>query len=85
MTSSNALHASRKPIWANIVFAFLMSGLMSIFFAGLFGFLAYGASTEWLRSWAEGVMIAWPLGGLLAAITAGPLRRFSDWVTKRIG
>lgn len=84
MARGNAPRGSNKNLYAGVVFAFLMSGMMSIFFAGLFGFFAYGASTEWLIAWGQGVLVAWPLGGVLAAITAGPLRSFSDWVVARL-
>lgn len=68
---------------SGIVFAILMSGMMSIFFAGLFGFLAHGPTSEWLSAWIEGVIIAWPLGGVLAAVSARHLRRISDRMAGR--
>ena len=78
--TSRQIQPSRRT---EVIFAVLMSGVMSIFFAGLFGYLAYGFTLSWLEAWLQGVVISWPLGGVLASFVAGPLRQLADMMSRR--
>ncbi len=58
----------------NLLMSAMMSLAMSLFFSGLFTFLAFGASAEWLVSWARGFAISWPLGFAVASLIGWPIR-----------
>ena len=42
--------------------------------AGLFTFLAFGLTPEWLLSWARGFAIGWPTGFVIAILIGRPVR-----------
>ena len=61
----------------NVVFGILLSGFMSIVFAGLFPLIALGFTTEWLMAWGTGILIGWPLGIGLVSFANKPLRKLA--------
>lgn len=64
-----------------IVFGILLSGFMATLFAGLFPFLALGFSSEWLKAWATGILIGWPLGFGIVSVVNRPLMRLAVKLT----
>ena len=57
-----------------VLTALMMSFGMSLFFAGLFSFVALGPTQAWLAAWAKGFGLGWPLGFALAMLIGRPVR-----------
>ena len=64
-----------------LVFGILLSGLMSVFFAGLFPLLALGLTSEWLAAWGIGILIGWPLGFAVVSLVNKPVMKMAVWLT----
>jgi Protein of unknown function (DUF2798) len=52
----------------------MMSFAMSLFFSGLFTYLALGGTPLWLSAWGRGIVLGWPLGFMLAMLIGRPVR-----------
>jgi hypothetical protein len=63
-----------SPFKLAVLTALMMSFVMSLFFAGLFTFVALGPTPEWLTAWAKGLGLGWPLGFALAMLIGQPVR-----------
>ena len=64
-----------------IVFGIMLSGLMAVIFAGFIPFLALGFTVEWLKAWASGIVIGWPLGFAIVSFVNRPLMRLAVRLT----
>ena len=67
---------------AQILFGVLLSGTMATIFAGFIPFLSLGPTTEWLKAWATGVLIGWPLGFGIVSLINRPLMRLAIRLTQ---
>ena len=65
----------------NRVFGILLSGVMSVFFAGFFPLLALGFTSEWLAAWGIGILIGWPLGFAVVSLVNKPVMKAAVWLT----
>lgn len=57
-----------------VLTALMMSFAMSLFFSGLFTFLAFGGTARFLWAWAQSFALGWPLGFGLAMLIGRPVR-----------
>lgn len=62
----------------------VMSGFMSTALSGMFSFLQFGVSLDWLRVWGESILIAWPVAASLDMMFGAHIRRLSAAVSRRI-
>ncbi|KFC67337.1 hypothetical protein FF80_02258 [Devosia sp. LC5] len=44
----------------------LISLMMAFCMTGIFTFLPFGATTEWLAAWSKGFIMAWPIAFCLS-------------------
>lgn len=82
MTDQTATTQPTGNIRTQLVFGILLSGLMATIFAGLMPFLALGFTAEWLRAWATGIVIGWPLGFAIVSLVRRPLMRLAMGLTQ---
>ncbi|WP_165826182.1 DUF2798 domain-containing protein [Rhizobium wuzhouense] len=61
-----------------VLTALIMSFAMSLFFSGLFTFLALGGAPDFLSAWAGSFAIGWPLGFVLAMLIGKPVRAIAQ-------
>ena len=61
----------------NTIYGILVSGFMSFTLSGLFSLTALGFGTEWLRAWAGGFAVAWPLSH--SSSSPSLPQDFTDW------
>jgi hypothetical protein len=61
-----------------------MSGFMSTALSGMFSFLQFGVSLDWLRVWGESILIAWPVAASLDLMFGAHIRKLSASVSRRI-
>ncbi|MBL4727514.1 MAG: DUF2798 domain-containing protein [Rhizobiaceae bacterium] len=66
-----------KEIRVKILTGVFISLVMSVCFSGVFTFLRFGWSAEWLKMWAMGFSMGWPIAFISVAIIGEPLNRLA--------
>lgn len=66
------------PLKFAVLMALMMSFVMSLFFSGLFTFLALGGTPRFLPAWGGSFALGWPLGFVLAMLIGRPLRAIAQ-------
>lgn len=61
-----------------IAVALMMSFAMSLFFSGLFSYLALGGTPAFLPAWGRGFALGWPLGFCVAMLIGVPVRMIAE-------
>lgn len=62
----------------------LMCGFMSTALSGMFSFLQFGVSLDWLFVWGRSILIAWPVAVSLDLIFGAHIRNLAGSLAKRI-
>ena len=82
MTAQTAHAQTPSNKRTQIVFGILLSGFMATIFAGIIPFLALGFTIEWLKAWASGILIGWPLGFGIVSLVNQPLMQLAIRLTQ---
>lgn len=62
----------------------VMSSFMSMALSGVFSFLEFGLSTQWLQVWAHSILIAIPIAFSLDMIFGDKLRLLSGKLAAKV-
>jgi len=68
--------------YSNLLFAIIMSLLMSLAMSGLITLINVGWSAGYLSRWMHAFQIAWPIGFFCVLLLVKPVRLLVDAVTK---
>ena len=68
------------PTRLRVIFAWLMSGLMSLLMTGWIGWINAGISPDFLARWAHAFVLAWPAAFTIVLSAAPTVQR----VTQRL-
>lgn len=82
MTAQTAHSQPSGDKRTQLVFGILLSGIMATIFAGFIPFLSLGFTVEWLKAWAFGIVISWPLGFGVVSLIDRPLMRLAVRLTQ---
>lgn len=69
--------------FGGVVFAFILSGLMSLFVSGISTVRALGWVADTLGLWTGAWLAAWVVAFPIVVIAAPPVRRFTDALLER--
>ena len=61
-----------------ILTAILMSCFMAFVLSGVFTFLNFGATLEWITAWLSGFAVAWPLALALVLMFGRPINKLAE-------
>jgi len=66
------------PTRLRVIFAWLMSGLMSLLMTGWIGWINAGISPDFLARWAHAFVLAWPAAFTIVLIAAPTVQRLTQ-------
>ena len=66
------------PTRLRVIFAWLMSGLMSLLMTGWIGWINAGISPDFLARWAHAFVLAWPAAFTIVLIAAPMVQRLTQ-------
>ncbi len=66
------------PTRLRVIFAWLMSGLMSLLMTGWIGWINAGISPDFLARWAHAFVLAWPAAFTIVLIAAPTGQRLTQ-------
>jgi hypothetical protein len=73
------MHPEKK---VQIITAILMSAFMSLLLSGFFSWLNLGFTLIWLKAWAIGFSMGWPLALGTVLIVGRPIRQLAIRLAK---
>lgn len=75
---------TKSEIATRLSTTLVMSGFMSTALSGVFTYLEFGLSLNWLANWGQSILIAWPIAMGLDLAFGSHLRRLSGALSQSI-